>query len=61
MRYLEVHHLKQKGFKVAAIAWKLCISRNTVYRNLAKTPDNKKVEQNSTTELCPTSYCNFKP
>jgi DNA-binding CsgD family transcriptional regulator len=32
--YLEVHQLKEQGFKVAAIAKKLKISRNTVYKYL---------------------------
>ncbi|WP_035351379.1 helix-turn-helix domain-containing protein, partial [Fictibacillus gelatini] len=30
--YLQVHQLKEQGFKVAAIAKKLEISRNTVYK-----------------------------
>lgn len=32
--YVEIHQLKQQGFKIAAIAKKLGISRNTVYKYL---------------------------
>ncbi|MDR4887983.1 IS21 family transposase [Fredinandcohnia sp. QZ13] len=32
--YVEIHQLKQQGFKIAAIAKKLNISRNTVYKYL---------------------------
>lgn len=39
MRYSKIQHLKQKGFKVATIAKKLGISRNTVYEDLKKTPE----------------------
>lgn len=39
MQYMEVHQLKQKGFSVKKIAEKLGISRNTVYRNLEKSPE----------------------
>ncbi|MBP1934988.1 helix-turn-helix domain-containing protein [Ammoniphilus resinae] len=39
MQYMEVHQLKQKGFSVKKIAEKLGTSRNTVYRNLEKTPE----------------------
>ncbi|MFZ3591779.1 helix-turn-helix domain-containing protein, partial [Bacillus sp. DJP31] len=39
MRYIEIQQLRQKGFKVAAIAKKLRISRNTVYEDLRKTPE----------------------
>ncbi|WP_026677058.1 helix-turn-helix domain-containing protein, partial [Fictibacillus gelatini] len=35
--YLQVHQLKEQGFKVAAIAKKLEISRNTVYKYLDMT------------------------
>jgi DNA-binding NarL/FixJ family response regulator len=34
LMYLEVHQLKEQGFKVAAIAKKLKLSRNTVYKYL---------------------------
>ncbi|QQT01219.1 helix-turn-helix domain-containing protein [Peribacillus psychrosaccharolyticus] len=36
---VEVHQLKKQGFKVAAIARKLEISRNTVYKYLDMTFD----------------------
>lgn len=39
MRYLEIQQLKQKGFSISRIAKKLGLSRNTVYRNLEKTPE----------------------
>ena len=32
--YVEIHQLKKQGFKIAAIAKKLEISRNTVYKYL---------------------------
>lgn len=32
--FVEIHQLKKQGFKVAAIAKKLEISRNTVYKYL---------------------------
>ncbi|OLS33337.1 helix-turn-helix domain-containing protein, partial [Bacillus sp. MRMR6] len=32
--YVEIHQLKNQGFKIAAIAKKLDISRNTVYKYL---------------------------
>jgi transposase len=32
--YVEIHQLKKQGFKIAAIAKKLGISRNTVYKYL---------------------------
>ncbi|KYC88432.1 hypothetical protein B4102_4041 [Heyndrickxia sporothermodurans] len=32
--YMEIHQLKEQGFKIAAIAKKLGISRNTVYKYL---------------------------
>ncbi|RNB73288.1 HTH domain-containing protein, partial [Brevibacillus panacihumi] len=35
--YLQVHQLKEQGFKVAAIARKLDLSRNTVYKYLDMT------------------------
>lgn len=35
--YMQIHQLKEEGFKVAAIARKLEISRNTVYRYLDMT------------------------
>ncbi|WP_280207865.1 helix-turn-helix domain-containing protein [Brevibacillus sp. AY1] len=35
--YLRVHQLKEQGFKVAAIAKKLDLSRNTVYKYLDMT------------------------
>ncbi|MDV2887521.1 helix-turn-helix domain-containing protein, partial [Alkalihalophilus pseudofirmus] len=31
---MEIHQLKEQGFKIAAIAKKLGISRNTVYKYL---------------------------
>jgi transposase len=39
MRYLEVKQLKQKGFSISKIAKKLGVSRNTVYNDLEKTPE----------------------
>ncbi|MCM3365121.1 helix-turn-helix domain-containing protein, partial [Niallia sp. MER TA 168] len=33
--FIKVHQLKEQGFKVAAIAKKLGISRNTVYKYLS--------------------------
>lgn len=35
--FIEIHQLYEKGFKVAAIARKLGISRNTVYKYLDMT------------------------
>lgn len=35
--FVEVHQLKEQGFKIAAIAKKLDISRNTVYKYLDMT------------------------
>ncbi|WP_326564321.1 helix-turn-helix domain-containing protein [Bacillus andreraoultii] len=35
--FVEVHQLKKQGFKIAAIAKKLNISRNTVYKYLNMT------------------------
>lgn len=35
--FVEIHQLKRQGFKVAAIAKKLEISRNTVYKYLDMT------------------------
>jgi DNA-binding NarL/FixJ family response regulator len=32
--YIRVHQLKEQGFKIAAIARKLGICRNTVYKHL---------------------------
>ncbi|WP_053083697.1 helix-turn-helix domain-containing protein [Rubeoparvulum massiliense] len=32
--YIQIHQLKEQGFKIAAIARKLEISRNTVYKFL---------------------------
>lgn len=39
MRYLEIQQLHQRGFTVTAIAKKLGISRNTVYRDIRRTPE----------------------
>jgi transposase len=39
LMYLEIHQLKVQGFKVAAIAKKLKISRNTVYKYLDMDPE----------------------
>lgn len=39
MQYLQIHQLNQKGFKVATIAKKLGISRNTVYNVLEQSPE----------------------
>jgi transposase len=39
MRYIEIQKLKQKGFSIAKIAKKLGVSRNTVYKDLEKTPE----------------------
>ncbi|MFB9986548.1 helix-turn-helix domain-containing protein, partial [Bacillus benzoevorans] len=45
--YIQVHQLKEEGFKVAAIAKKLGISRNTVYKYLEMTFEEAKEWANS--------------
>ena len=38
MAYSKIHELSKKGFSIAAISRKVGVSRNTVYKNLKKTP-----------------------